>query len=165
MRNTPAEKRAAFLLALLSASILLYAMLLPEAKADFKLLELHELSMGYKQFGPGGSDPLLTQNGLGHDQDKEIELLMNTSLLKFIYWNNRVHAGTDKDIDGHGQFRTVGWQFQFGVHLSSYLDVQYEHHSQHVLDYTEPFHFPVQDSIGIRIYFYRDQKPVSTILP
>lgn len=124
--------------------------------SEWHLLELQDVYANYKQFLPGGRDPLITENGLpGRLMDKELNLHVDMDVLKYGYWHNMVHSMTDEDVNGHGQFRLVGWNFQLGVHLGSYLDVQYEHFSQHLLDASLPYGFPVQDSIGIVLHLYR----------
>lgn len=127
------------------------------AQADeFKPIEMQDVYVNYKQFFQGGRDPLITNNGLdGRLLDKELNLHFDMDVLKYGYWHNMVHSMTDQDERGHGQFRVVGWNFQAGVHLGSYLDVQYEHYSQHLLDASLPYAFPVQDSIGIVLHLYR----------
>ncbi len=134
---------------------------------EWKLLELREVTIGYEQYLPGGHDPLLSENGLDNKAPgSQVEFEVNTDVAKYLYFNNRVHAGTDKDRDGdgRGQYRSVGWQFAFGVHVSEYLDVEYAHHSQHDLDHELPFHFPTVDSIGIKLFLYKTKTESHTIL-
>ncbi len=123
---------------------------------EWKVLELDAVNVNYKQFTPGGRDPLISSNGLeGRYLDKELNLTVNSNLFKYGYWNNMVHSMTDQDLDGRGQFRLVGWNMKLGVHLGPYLDVQYEHFSKHILDAPYAPGFPVQDSVGIVIHLYR----------
>lgn len=122
------------------------------AKAD----GLEQVYINYKQFTPGGTSYLITNNGIpDRSLDKGISIHFDTTFLSYLYWNNIIHAGTDKNSAGSGQFRTVGWNFQLGVRLARWLDFQYEHHSQHILDHNGPNHFPVEDSFGINVYLYR----------
>jgi hypothetical protein len=123
--------------------------------AEWHVIDLDGVYVNYKQFMPGGRDPLVTENGLGHHMDKELNLHFDSTILKYGYWNNMVHSMTDEDVNGHGQFRVVGWNFQLGAHLCKYLDVQYEHYSQHLMDAQLPYGFPVQDSVGIVLHLYR----------
>ncbi len=119
-------------------------------------LELDQAYINYRQYTPGGTSYLVTNNGLpDRSLDKGVSLHLDTTFLSYAYWNNTVHAETDKALDGGGQFRTVGWQFQFGVRLTDYLDVEYAHHSQHILDHQGPLPFPREDSFGINLYLYR----------
>lgn len=122
----------------------------------WELIEMQDVYVNYKQFLPGGRDPLITGNGIpGQLMDRELNLHMDMDVLRVGYWHNMVHSMTAKDKDGGGQFRVVGWNTQVGVHLCTYLDVQYEHYSQHMLDGTLPNGFPVQDSVGIVLHLYR----------
>jgi hypothetical protein len=132
----------------------------------WKLIELKELTMGYRDFTPGGHRPTLNGNGLeNRTLGKELQLFFNTDIGRYFFWNNRVHGGTDEVIGsgGKGQFRDVGWQFWLGVRPSKYLTLEYEHHSQHMLDYSMPGRFPVEDSVGLKIHLYRDYTPSATI--
>ncbi len=127
--------------------------------------ELNEVHIHYRDFFPNGHDPLITQNGLpNRGLGKELNLRVNTDVLTYGYWNNLVHSMTDEDAatGANGQFRTVGWNFQLGLHATRWLDIEYEHYSQHLLDYDRrDQHFPVQDSIGIKLYLFRKHSPAS----
>lgn len=126
--------------------------------------DLDGLYINYKQFTPGGTSYLITNNGLsGHALDKELSLHMDSTFLSYFYWNNVVHAGTDKSPHGGGQFRTVGWKFQLGARITQWLDFQYEHHSQHILDHQGPLPFPREDSFGINVYLYRPKNSRESI--
>lgn len=127
------------------------------SKAD--TLELQEIKLNYKSFFPGGSDPLITQNGLNHNMDKELNLHLNMDFFDHFYWNNMIHSMTDKDEAGSGQFRLVGWNFNLGLHLTDYVDFGYHHFSQHLLDYAGPNHYPVQDAWEINVYIFRKKNP------
>lgn len=64
-----------------------------------------------------------------------------------IYWRNRVHGEFDTS-----QARLIGWQFEVGVKIWK-IEAYRAHHSQHVLDAEHPWmRFPVQDTIGLRVY-------------
>lgn len=118
-------------------------------------LVLRDVSLEYKSFFDGGSYPLITDNGLNRVQDKEMQLNLNFDLLSYLYWDNVVHASTDRDpATGSSQFRLVGWQFGLGVRLTEWLKVGYYHHSQHLLDATLPWRFPVQDALHLQIKVY-----------
>lgn len=133
----------------------------------WNLLEMNETSLEYRDFFPGGSDPLITQNGLDNRTlGKEVRLNLNVDVLKVFYFDNLVHGGTDEIIGsgGKGQFRVVGWNFELGFRLNQYINVYYHHHSQHILDSTYAHgHFPVQDAVGIKIYLYKKDKTDNTL--
>lgn len=160
--------KLAFRYCLILATLTILPLVCQVDAREFKLLELNEASMSYIDFFPGGSDPLITQNGTpNRTLGKEVKLNLNVNLLKYMYLNNHVHGGTDEIIGsgGKGQFRTVGWEFQLGLHLSKYIDLFAHHHSQHLLDTTyQHGRFPVQDAVGIKIYFYRADKPDNALL-
>lgn len=127
---------------------------------EFKMLEVQDLSVKYFQYFPGGSSPLVTQNGLsGKTLDKAIKLQMNTNLFRYVYWDNIVHSNTDKNLTGRGsQFRTIGWNFMLGVMPFDWLQLEYEHHSQHVLDTRyAPGGYPLEDSVGIKLNFITNE--------
>ncbi len=158
------SKRFAFILCLLLSLVCIY---LSQAQAsDWKLLELKDATIEYKSFFAGGYRPTLNGNGLENRQPgKEVILYLHTDIARYFFFNNRIHGGTDemKDTGAAGQFRDVGWNFQFGVRPSKYVTLQYEHHSQHMLDYASPNRFPVEDSIGFQLHILRDARPSATV--
>jgi len=97
--------------------------------------------------------PLLQQNGLNGPK-QELNLQVDSVLFSYFYFNNRIHSQTDER-----QFRVVGWNFKLGISIWRNLDVEYEHFSRHLLDRNPAFDFPVQDSIGFRLYFNRQDDP------
>ncbi len=147
-----------------AASIIALALsliLVDEVEAgEFHLLELDELKVQYKDFFDGGADPLVTQNGLpDKGLGKELNLVMDSTLLDYLFFNNVIHSMTDQNTTGGGQFRTVAWSFQFGARVTSFLNVSYAHRSEHLLDHIWPMgHFPVQDSIMFEFIFYSKSK-------
>lgn len=150
---------------------IIFLVRMPESYGgDFKLLELKDATMEYKSFMPGGYRPTLNGNGLENSQPgKEVILHLNTDVLRYAFFNNRVHGGTEELVNesgkgtGKGQFRDVGWEFNFGVRPSSYFTLQYTHHSQHMLDHKATGRFPVEDSVGLQLHLYRDRNPSDTI--
>ncbi len=134
------------------------------ARAD--TIELQEVSVVWQRYFPGGVDPLVTENSnlpnrtLGNN----LQLNVNTNILKYLYWNSRIHASTDQvlNIDGStsgGQFRTVGLEFGLGVNLTKNIQFGYHHHSQHILDSSYgngPF--PREDSLELKIWLYKAKK-------
>lgn len=142
----------------------------PAEAREFHVLELKEVSMGYKDFFDGAYDPFLNESGMADRQkDKQVNLFINMDVAKYFYWNNRIHGTTDEGTDGYGkgngkgQFRMIGWNFQLGVRPFSRVKLEYEHHSQHMLDWDRKAKFPVEDSIGIKIEVYRSPEPSDSI--
>lgn len=128
--------------------MLLWLFLATASPADF--MDLNEASIKFQQFFPGAVDPMITNAPLSKHLDKELNLNVNMDVLTYGYWNNTVHSQTDQY-----QFRKVGWEFEFGAHVGSKLDVYYSHWSQHWLDYYSTEAFPRQDGVGIRLYLYK----------
>lgn len=146
--------------------IWLLLLLTQSVKAD--MIDLREVSIDYRNYFPGGRDPLITSNGLpNRGIGKGLDVNINSDILDWVYWNNRINSKTDYDTVGHGgQFRLVGWETAFGVHLSSYVDIGYYHHSQHILDAAYKYdNYPVEDAIQIKLYLYRSKKDKESVLP
>lgn len=123
-------------------------------KAD--TIRLTDAYMDYKQFLPNGFSPYMPSSS---DLNKEIDLHVNTEIFRYGYWNNQVWSLWDQ-----GQVRWFGWEYEVGVHATSFIDIFYNHFSRHEADKDNRFHslyqekYPVEDSIGIRFYFYRDSE-------
>lgn len=82
----------------------------------------------------------------------------NLNLVRFqdysLYWRNYVHMD-----DTNRQVRQVGWQWEAGVSMADRVEGFWYHHSQHVLDAQETYHFPLVNRYGVRVIFYqRDRK-------
>ncbi len=87
-------------------------------------------------------------------------------ILEVGYWQNRVHT------EGTGaQLQTVGWHWELGIRLSDQVAIYHEHHSRHRMDSVgidangdnRPDKFPVEDSYGIRLRFYVNDRPQRSI--
>lgn len=129
-------------------------------EAAYMPFELEEVKINAKHFLPNGADPLLTE---GSRQNKEINLHLDVNVLRYGYINNRVWGLADQH-----QFRWIGLNYQYGVRVLPFLDIQAEHFSRHILDKTYPYkasgdRFPVEDSIGINLYLYTKQ-PRETLI-
>ncbi len=107
-------------------------------------IQVDELSLTYKKFQPSSRHPLFYNSIM----KEGIELNMNNDLgFGLLFWDNTIHTSTNS-----AQYYLIGWQFKLGVHVTHFLDVQYEHHSQHILDDTYPnMKFPVEDSLGFTL--------------
>lgn len=149
---------------LLIAAIVFFTILLAAHKdsdasdySDYKFLALNEARFQYLKFQDGDRDPLITDNGLpNRAMNTELNLFLKVDILKYFYFDNQIHSMTDKGIDGsNGQFRAVGWEYRLGVRVNEYVDVGYYHFSQHAMDHTLPFHYPVKDAVELNIYLYR----------
>lgn len=143
---------------LFTVLLTLFFVLIPAASADFKLIEPDEVTINYRKYFDGGRDPILTQNLPGTKLGDTVQIILNTNVLKYAYWDNRVHGDTDNT-----QFRLVGWESKLGINILPYLSVEYYHHSQHVLDAS--WHhggFPVMDAFSINIKII-DKRPRNSV--
>lgn len=122
------------------------------AKAE--ITQVSELSMEYKNFAKGSHNPLITDNGLNHLMGQELNLRMNLEFLDCLYWRNMVHSYTDRQENGtRGQYRLIGWNYALGIRPFQWVELGYEHFSQHLLDATFPFRNPEENSLGIKLFF------------
>ncbi len=81
-----------------------------------------------------------------------LDLTIKTSVLVFGYWNSKVKSWTTD-----AQYRAIGLELEFGVHLSDSLDIYYRHESDHLLDRHHSYmtKYPVADAIGIRLFLFK----------
>lgn len=81
-------------------------------------------------------------------------VLFDVDLVKYglfdMYYRARVHGEATNE-----QYREVGLQFETGFELKDYLNVFWQHHSQHGLDYQAMTTYPLQDFVGCRVTFYK----------
>lgn len=135
---------------------------------EFHLLELDELSFEGSRFGDN-RDPMTPW----YSQDEytgRAALRWDVRLLEFFYWKNYLHTeGVSSRV------ATVGWQWDFGLHLHKNVDLFYQHHSRHVTDTEQPQwydeeagtlrrqKFPVEDAYGVRLRFYTNEKPARSL--
>lgn len=137
---------------LILLSLLLYS---PAQADDTDGVSLREVYIDYTSYFPGGTDPILVSSGMpDRHLDKRLNLHVNMDLLNYIYWENMINSTTDKDSNGSGQFRVVGWEFGFGIRFLKSFRAGYYHHSQHLLDYQGQYHYPVEDGIQVRLTIF-----------
>jgi hypothetical protein len=152
--------RKTWIVFVVAIAAILYLTMESAARAtdgSFDVIKLRDVSLEYKRFVHPGRDPLFTQQ-LPHKE--ELNLHMDTDVLVYGFWNNTVHAMTDD-----AQYRVVGWKFQFGLHVTPYLDVQYSHFSKHLLDREGlPGGFPVEDSVGFHLYIWRNKERPQSLM-
>lgn len=143
---------------LVFASLLLFS---GDSEAD-SLFELQQVALTYRSFFDGGVDPLITENPYlpNRAMGKELNLNVDTNILNYFYWNSVVHSMTDHEVGSDsGQFRMVGLEFGLGLDVRRIweglpVQVGYHHQSLHTLDSASPYHFPVQDSVELKIFVY-----------
>jgi len=132
-----------------------------QSKQQYRLIDLREAYViGHHYYGTS-QNYLVTSNGMHRELSKELSLVWNLDLGRYMYWDNKIYGLMDREPgEFSGQFRVVGWDFQLGVRLCSYLNFEYEHFSKHVLDYKYPTEgYPSEDSFGIRLYLFRRDQP------
>lgn len=113
---------------------------------DFKFIDVSAVYLDYMHY-TFASEPWL----LPTDQPtNRFDLHLDMDLLNHtFFFNNMIHSETDMY-----QYRLVGWNYRFGVHLGRYVDAYMEHFSQHLLD-AVPTAPNTYDAIGVRVYFYK----------
>lgn len=142
--------------------LLIFLLSSPIQASEFRLIDLDEVLIDYVNFFPKSYNPLINNNGLSNRElGKEFDLTISTTLIQYGYMRGLIHSLSDSFIDTHkdGQFREVGLNLELGIRIAPFLDIYYWHYSQHVLDIQTPWHFPVEDGIGIHLYLYsKDRK-------
>lgn len=130
------------------------------------VIELQEVNIDTIRFFDGGVDPLVTQNGLpNRNVDYHFELALDTNILEYIYWDNKIHSDTDRIITWNGdtvggQFRTIGLEFHLGLNISDNLKFGYYHHSVHLLDtHSAQGDFPREDGLEMKFILYKSKTP------
>ena len=126
--------------------------------SDLHLMELDELSVDYKHFAVLNDKARNLLTYPEHPKEA-INVNINSSILGVVYFNNQIQSMTTG-----AQYKSIGLQVGLGVRLTSYLEVGYLHLSQHVIDGKHPFmKYPVEDSLTVKLYFYRAHKPNNTL--
>lgn len=113
------------------------------------LLEPDAVFVQMQKYLPGSSDPLLSQQispfyGDQMQPNYELQLGIDLSLPKSLYWTNLVSAMTDQR-----QFRQISWQFAVGAKIDRW-QLFFGHKSQHALDSFWATPIPQYFSLGVR---------------
>lgn len=136
------------------------------AFAEFRLLDLDYFDMRGARFG-ANRDPL-TPDIPSEDYTGRVSTQFNLRLLEVGYWDNRVHTEAIQS-----KVQTVGWHWELGIRLTNTISFFHEHHSRHRMDDVYPYDydgngkpdkFPVEDSYGIKLIFYVNEKPTRSLL-
>lgn len=118
-------------------------------------VELQRAEIEFKSFTESSRDPLISNNGLGNNLDKELNLDVDIDLFDVFFWNNTIHSQTDTRGTGPaGQFRLIGWKFETGLRIHENFEVFFGHESRHTLDYRSPWAFPLEDYFGFRLKLF-----------
>jgi hypothetical protein len=113
---------------------------------DFKFIDVSAVYLDFMHY-TWAVDPFL-QPTLAPTNRFDLHLDMEL-LNRTFFFNNMIHSETDQY-----QYRLIGWNYRFGVHLGNYVDLYIEHFSQHLLDIA-PATANTYEAIGLRVYFYR----------
>lgn len=121
--------------------------------AEFRLLDVDELSMEYFKYREALRDPyFINSDGTPMQFQDGAALNMNLRILDLglvhLYSRNYIHMG--QDTERH--VKHVGWEWENGIG-TKYLDAFLHHHSRHGLEYINPRgdRFPVEDTYGVRL--------------
>ena len=129
--------------------------LLIAAPASTEIFSLQEFYIHYKDFHEGSREPLIDWQE-GRVLDREMSAVFNIDVMKYGYFNNKILGLMDRRAKGgDSKFRLVGWNYRLGTRVTPWLSFEYEHFSKHIMDKAPPWKFPVTDSYGIKLYFYR----------
>lgn len=140
--------------------ILYFLLLMPISAQARSYLNLDEFSLKLARFDCNRE--LQTPEILCSDYIGRVATEFDLSIIDdLIYWRNEVHGeGTS------AKFMTVGWHWDLGIKLGN-VELFWEHHSRHVMDQGQPYYwdeklqspqrikYPVEDSYGVRIVFYK----------
>lgn len=126
-----------------------------------QLLELEEVYMTGAKLNGASRDPLAPQYTYRWEDRATLGFRFN--VLGALYWDNILHTET-----AVGAPKTVGWHWILGMRVVPELDLIYEHHSRHLMDYPSPSdilyedrtkdNFPVEDSYGIKLNIFTGTK-------
>jgi hypothetical protein len=132
---------------LIAAAILL----LPLNAKSWDLVELGDIEVEHKSF-VSNKNPYAPSGGFS----SEINLDLNLTIFSSSYLKNRVHSQTEA-----GYYRLVGWNWETGLKVTSYLEVGWWHFSRHLLD-NKSLTFPTgwsEDGLIIRIKLNKGVSP------
>lgn len=114
------------------------------------ILKLQEFTFNYKRFADNNHAPYFADNARQKDA---VAFNAQADIGPYLFWNQEVHGESDP-----GQFHSIGYHFWLGARVTQNIDLQYEHHSQHLLDSSRTDHFPVEDSVGVTLYLFKADK-------
>jgi len=143
------------------ACLLASTMSFAEEQAPRSYLNLDRFSLKVMHM-TGNRDPMIPEIPVDKWMGRvaaEFDLSLIDDVL---FWRNDVHGEA-----ALGKFMTLGWRYELGLYLGPHVEAFWEHHSRHTLD-VEPgiyydrlrnevlqSRFPVEDSFGLRITFYK----------
>lgn len=116
------------------------------AGADIKLMELKSTYLDYMHY-TFAMEPFMYPATPTNRFDLHLDLEF---LNRTLFMDNMIHSETDQY-----QYRLIGWNYRFGAHVGSNVDLYFEHFSQHLLDTTPQNGINTFDAVGVRVYFYK----------
>jgi hypothetical protein len=139
------------------ALIALLALMTESRARDFSLFETREVVLTYKRYVDEGRDPLIYPE----DHKESLNLGLKIDVLKYGFWDSQILTQTTD-----AQYRSIGLDTNLGVRLTPWLDVSFHHMSQHLMDRPHSFmhKYPVEDSVNVNIYLYRNTPSRPAIL-
>lgn len=141
-----------FLLALLLVST-------PAAAQEWRVGELHDMSMEFYRLANNRDAyyPYLdmVDDEPGEYWDYGTAVKFDTDLLKYghygFHWRNTVR-GQSTDV----QFRSVEWDFRWGLELGEKVEIFYDHTSAHCLECApERREYKLHNGYGVEVHFYK----------
>ncbi len=130
--------------------ILAVLLILNPLTAKSEILDLDDVSIDYKAFSGKTRTPYLQIPGLeDHSLQNELNLNVNMTLVDHFYFDNTIHSLND------GNYRLIGWNWRFGLHITEWIDFGWYHFSEHYTDFISPYGFPLQNAWQLKIYLYK----------
>ncbi len=133
-----------------SSVIILFLSWIADA-SEFKLLELHEIALDYRNFSALNDK---ARNFITYpDPVKEgLNLDTKVDVLKYGYCDFIIESLTTG-----AQYRGIGLELRLGIRVHSAIEVGLYHHSQHAIDkQLESLpKYPSEDAIQVKLYLYR----------
>jgi len=114
----------------------------------FELFSLRKVGFDYGWFFPKARHGDFTSE---NPPANKLDLIVNTDILTYGFFDGKVISITDAD-----QFRLVGLNYILGVRVTPFLNLRWEHLSEHMLDRAPvPGGFTVYDNVGFTFYLYQ----------
>jgi len=118
------------------------------------ILCVDELSMEFAQI-ENKRDPYFPEHDVKGEWKNGLAVNWDVRVLERLYWQNRAYFDTDTAV------RHIGWKYELGIDLGSHIDIFWQHHSQHIAEGVapgvDPKDFPLDDRVGIRLYFINNR--------
>lgn len=129
-------------------AVVLFSTLLAMEKAEASVamdgLSLYEASFDYRRYFSPNRDPLFVNS----EKKDGIAMNLKVDFLTAFCWDTTMHGESDS-----AQYHLVGLKTKLCFRPIPSIDLNYMHHSQHILDGSYPYQkFPVEDSVGITLY-------------